>query len=238
MLAKPSGLLALAGLALATLVLRGRAGGPGLVGVGIGTLLALDAWHASRFDVPLTELLRAGNDDFWLERGAAARWEVLAAAGWVGDGARLLVLYGLAYAIARAAGAGARVGLAVGAGVALTWSLAGPLAAGEGLGYPFDGSLLGSVAWLAVGATMVAAPFFAGEDPLPRRAYAAILVWLARRSPSSGPRSGRTRRASSLPRGRRSHSWPQRRSRSRRSRSCAGESSSRSRRLLPSRSSR
>lgn len=180
-LAKPSGLLALAGLALATLVLRGRAAIVGLAGLGIGTLVALayDAWHAARFDVPLAELLRAGNDDFWLERGAAARWEVLAAAGWIGDGARLLVLYGLAYAVVRLIGAGARLSLAVGAGVAIGWSIAGPLAAGQRLGYPFDGSPLGIVAWLAVAATMAAAPFFAEKDPLPRHTYAALLVWLA-----------------------------------------------------------
>lgn len=180
-LAKPSGLLALTGIALATVVLRRRAAISGLVGVGIGTLVAVayDAWHAARAGVPLADLLRAGNDDFWLERGAAVRWEVFASAGWLGGGARLLLLYGLAYATARVAGAGSRVSLAVGAGVAFVWSIAGPLAAGQGLGYPLDGSFLGIVGLLAVCATMAAAPFLAAEDPLQRRTYAALLVWLA-----------------------------------------------------------
>ncbi len=180
-LAKPSGLLALAGLAIATVVLRGRTATWALAGAGGGVMLALayDAWQAARLDTALSDLLRAGNDDFWLERGAAARWETLASAGWIGDGARLLVLYGLAYGIARVAGAGARVGLGVAAGVAIAWSVLGPLAAGDGLGYPFEGSVLGVVSWLILAAVLVAAPFAAEDDPLPRRAYAALLVWLA-----------------------------------------------------------
>jgi hypothetical protein len=60
-LAKPSGLLALLGLAAATTLLRGRSAFYGLagVGIGVGIALAYDAWHAARFDVALTELLRA-----------------------------------------------------------------------------------------------------------------------------------------------------------------------------------
>jgi hypothetical protein len=180
-LAKPSGLLALAGLAVATVVLRGRRASWALAGAGGGVVIALayDTWQAARLDVALSDLLRAGNDDFWLERGAAARWEVLASAGWIGDGARLLVLYGLAYGIARIASAGARVALGAAAGVALGWSVFGPVAAGNGVGYPFDGSVPGVVAWLALAAVMVAAALFAEEDPLPRRTYAALLLWLA-----------------------------------------------------------
>jgi hypothetical protein len=69
-LAKPSGLLALGGLVLATTVLRGRAAILGLVGtaVGIGLGVLYDAWRAARLDSGLVDLLRAGNDDFWLER--------------------------------------------------------------------------------------------------------------------------------------------------------------------------
>jgi hypothetical protein len=180
-LAKPSGLVALAGVALATLVLRGRAATWGLVGAGLGVALALayDAWQAARLDVPLVDLLRAGNDDFWLARGAEARWEALASADWIGAGARLLVLYGLAYGVARAVGGQARVALAVGAGVALVWSVAGPLAGRGEVGHPFDGSILGIVAWLLLAGAMVAAPFFAEHDPVPRRAHLALLAWLA-----------------------------------------------------------
>jgi hypothetical protein len=180
-LAKPSGLLALAGLALATVVLRGRQSFWGLAGAALGVAVALayDGWQAGRLDVALVDLLRAGNDDFWLARGAAARWEVLAAASWVGDGARVLVLYGLGYAIARVAGGSARIALAVAAAVALVWSVVGPIASRGDLGYPFDGGTLGIAAWLVLGSAMVAAPLFAESDPLPRRTYLALLLWLS-----------------------------------------------------------
>jgi hypothetical protein len=180
-LAKPSGLLALAGLVLATVVLRGRAAIVGLAGAAIGVGLALlyDAWQAARFDVDLADLLRAGNDDFWLERGAAARFDAVVGAAWIGEGARLLVVYGLAHAVARAVGASARVSLAVGAGVAILWSIGGPLAADGSLGYPLDGSVVGLVAWVMLVAALVAATFLARVDPTPRRTYLALLGWLA-----------------------------------------------------------
>jgi len=180
-LAKPSGLLALGGLVLATAVLRGRTAIFGLVGAAIGIAMGIlyDAWQAARLDVGLVDLLRAGNDDFWLERGAAARFDAIAGGAWIGDGARLLVIYGLAHAIARAAGAGARVALGVGAAAAILWSVAGPLASDGELGYPFDGSAVGIAAWVALAAALVAAPFLASDDPIPRRAQVALLVWLA-----------------------------------------------------------
>jgi hypothetical protein len=180
-LAKPSGLLALVGLALATAVLRGRAAIFGLAGmaVGIAVGVAYDAWQAARLDADLGALLRAGNDDFWLERGAAARFDAVVGAAWIGDGARLLVLYGLAHALARTAGAGARVALGLGAATAVVWSVAGPLVADGEPGYPFDGSALGIVAWIALAAALVAAPFLATDDPTPRRTHAALLLWLA-----------------------------------------------------------
>ena len=181
-LAKPSGLLALGGLVLATIVLRGRASIPGLVGVVIGLAVALayDARQAARFDTTLGDLLRAGNDDFWRERGAAVRWETFVSAGWLGDGARLLVVYGLAYAIVRVAGARTRIALGVAAGVAILWSVGGPLAAGDGVGYPFDGTALGVAAWLVLAAALVAAALVAdGDDAFSRRVYAALLLWLA-----------------------------------------------------------
>ena len=146
-LAKPSGLLALVGLAAAAWVLSGRASVPGICGLGLGAAvgIAYDAWQASRLDVSLTALLRAGNDDFWLARGDAARLDALAGAAWLGQGARLLLVLGLAYGIARAVGGGARLSLRVSTALALVWSVGGPLLADGSLGYPFDGSVLGVV---------------------------------------------------------------------------------------------
>jgi hypothetical protein len=180
-LAKPSGLLALAGLAIATAALRGRGSVSGLtaLAIGVGVGLAYDAWQAARLDVALDVLLRAGNDSFWLQRGAAARFDALVGAAWMGEGARLLVLYGLAYGVARAVGAGARVALGVGAAVAVVGSVVGPPVAGDGLGYPFDGHPLGIVAWIVLSAALVLAAFVADEDPTSRRVYVALLAWLA-----------------------------------------------------------
>ena len=180
-LAKPSGLLALVGLSAATWVLSGRASVPGICGIGVGVAagIAYDAWQASRLDVSLTALLRAGNDDFWLARGDAARLDALAGAAWLGDGARLLLVLGLAYGIVRAAGGGARLSLRLSTALALVWSVAGPLLADGSLGYPFDGSVLGVVGWLGIAGALVAASFVVEDDTVSRRTYVALLVWLA-----------------------------------------------------------
>ena len=180
-LAKPSGLLALAGLAAAAWILWGRKAVGGMVGlaVGVGIGVAYGAWQASRLDVSLTSLLRAGNDDFWLARGDAARLDALAGGEWLGEGARLLVVLGLGHGIARAAGGRPRLALQLGTGIALAWSILGPVVANGSLGYPLDGSALGIVGWLGVAAALVAASFVVEEDGVSRRTYVALLVWLA-----------------------------------------------------------
>jgi hypothetical protein len=180
-LAKPSGLLALAGLVAAAWILSGRAALGPLLGVAGGTAvgLAYDAWQASRLDVSLTTLLRAGNDDFWLARGDAARLDTLAGGDWLGEGARLVIVLGLAFGIARAVGAGPRIALQVSTGVALVWSIAGPLVADGSLGYPFDGSVLGILGWLGAAGALVTASFVVEEDGLSRRTHLALVVWLA-----------------------------------------------------------
>jgi hypothetical protein len=180
-LAKPSGLLALVGLAAAGWVLSGRASVPRICGLGAGVAagIAYDAWQASRLDVSLTSLLRAGNDDFWLARGDAARLDALVGGAWVGEGTRLLLVLGLAYGIARAVGGGPRLSLRVSTALALVWSVAGPLLADRSLGYPFDGSVLGVVGWLGIAGALVAASFVVEDDAVSRRTYVALLVWLA-----------------------------------------------------------
>lgn len=180
-LAKPTGLLALAGLVGAAFVLQGRKAGRGAAGVaaGVAVALAYGVWQASRLNESLTDFLSTGNDAFWRERGAAARWDSLLRAEWYGQGLRLLVVFGLAHALARVAGARPRVALGFGASVALVWSIAGPAIADGEVSYPFDGSVLGIAAWLLLAAAMVAAPYFAVSDPVGRRTYAALLLWLA-----------------------------------------------------------
>ncbi len=180
-LAKASGLLALAGLAPAFLLLRGRLAVAGIAGLAAGTAIGLtyDAWQASRLDVALVDLLRAGNEGFWLERGIAARWDAVGRAEWLGEGVRLIVLFGLVHGLSRVAGARPRVALAVAGATAIVWSVAGPAVADGEAPYPFEGSAVGIVAWLCLAAAMVAAPFVAAHDPIERRTYAALLVWLA-----------------------------------------------------------
>jgi hypothetical protein len=180
-LAKPSGLLALAGLAAAASVLwrreaLARVGG---LAAGVAVAVAYDAWQASRLDVSLSSLLRAGNDDFWLARGDAARLDALAGGDWLGDAARVLVILGLAFGIARAVGAGPRLSLRLATAAALVWSVAGPLVADGSLGHPFDGSVLGIVGWLGVAGSLVIASFVVEDDAVSRRTYVALLVWPA-----------------------------------------------------------
>src|SRR5206468_12368413 len=83
-LSKSTGLVALAGLAAALLVLNGRRAVPGIVGLaaGVAAALSYDAWQASRIGSSLRSFVTAGNEQYWLERGAAARWDALARAEW------------------------------------------------------------------------------------------------------------------------------------------------------------
>jgi len=179
-LTKPSALLAFAGLVPALALVQRRAAGRALAALAVGVALALayDAWQAARIDIAVIDLVTAGNDEFWRERGAAARWDALARTEWLGAGLRLLVVFGLVHAIARAFGARPRVALATAAVAAIAWSIAGPLVADGSLGYPLDGSIVGAVAWLVLAAALLGAAALAVEDPLPSRVYAALLVWL------------------------------------------------------------
>jgi hypothetical protein len=180
-LAKPTALLAFTGLLPALVLLRGRAALRMAAGVaaGVGLALAYDLWQARALGARLSDFLTAGNDQFWRDRGAAARWDALARAEWFGPGLRLLVLFGIAHGLARVLGARPRVALAAAGGTAIAWSVLGPLVADGGVGYPFTGSAIGIAAWLALAGAMAAAPFFATADPVARRTYGALLVWLA-----------------------------------------------------------
>lgn len=179
-LTKPSALLAFAGLVPAIAVLRGRRAVLGISGLvaGIAVALAYDAWQAARIDVRLVDLVTAGNDEFWRERGATARWDALARAEWLGASLRLLVVFALVHGVARVLGAHPRVALAAGAAVSIAWSIVGPLVADGSPGHPFDLSILGLLAWLALVAALVGAALLGREDVVPRRVHCALLVWL------------------------------------------------------------
>ena len=179
-LAKPTGLIAFAGLAPAVIVLRGRAARGAVAGllIGSGAALVYDRWQAGRLHRHLADFITAGNDEFWRRRGAAARWDALARADWLGAGLRLLVVFGLVHALARVAGARPRLALGLAAGTAFVWSTLGPLVADRRVGYPFD-SPLGALGWLGLAAALALAPFLATRDPVARRTHGALLLWLA-----------------------------------------------------------
>ncbi len=183
-LAKPSGLVALAGVAAGTAVLLSperRRLATGLAAVVAGTTVGL-AYHvaqAHRLGVSLQAELTAGNSDFYLERGAAARADALLRAEWLGAGIRLAVLAGLLFSVARVAGARPRLALGIAGPGAVCASVIGPALAGDGVAYPFGGpSWLGVAGWLGLAAVLVGAAVVVRDDPVPRRGHAALLAWL------------------------------------------------------------
>ena len=100
-LSKPTGFIALAGIACATpLLLRGPGErrrliqGLATLALGVAAALAYDAVEAHRLHQSLYAFLHAGNTDYYLAQGAAQRWERIARADWLGEAARLPVLYG------------------------------------------------------------------------------------------------------------------------------------------------
>ena len=176
-LAKPTALLAFAGLVPAVLFLRARKGLPGLAaaGVGMGIALGYDAWQAARLDESLADFLSSGGtSEIWLERGANARWAALGSGDWLGEGLRLVVTFGLAHGVARALGARPGVALQLGGLLAVVWSVAGTVGSGELPG----AALVGTPVWLALVAAMLLAPFGAHVDPVTSRTYGALVVWL------------------------------------------------------------
>jgi hypothetical protein len=183
-LAKPTGLLSLAGLAAATLVLlhqrdavRRLVEGLGGLAIGAAAGLTYDIVQAHRLGETLNAFLRAGNSDFYLQQGRAARADAVLGAAWLGEGVRLLLLFGVLYALAQAAGLGGRVAAAVAGPVAILWSIVGPAVADGAAPYPFDHPGLGLVAYLLLAGSILAAPWLGVDDRLGRRAYIALLLW-------------------------------------------------------------
>jgi hypothetical protein len=185
-LAKPTGLLALGGLALAGVVLLYRRDlarrlALGLGGLALGAALGLtyDIVQAHRLGETLNAFLRAGNSDYYLQQGRAARADAVLGAAWLGEGVRLLVLFGVLYAVARVAGASARLAVAGAGPAAILWSIVGPAVADDNTPYPFAHVGLGLVAYLLLAGSLLAAAWFPVQDRLGRRVYGALLLWAA-----------------------------------------------------------
>jgi hypothetical protein len=138
MLAKPSALLALLGLAAAQLLVseswRSRLVyriAPITAGVALG--LAYDVVQAHHVNQGLRTFLQSGvNTDFYRTLADEARRFVLLDAGWFGDGLRVALLFAVAYTLMRVIGVRHRVSVMTAAPVALVASWLGPwLAARE-----------------------------------------------------------------------------------------------------------
>jgi hypothetical protein len=188
-LAKPSGLLSLAGLGLAAALFlwdgrRRSDAALGLVGIALGILIAFgyDLYEARRLGEGLSDFLSAGaNWEYWRIRAASTRVPALLRAAWLGEAVSILVVHGVVFGTARAVGVRLRLSLLLAGLTAVVWSLAGPMLADGELPRPLrePPSVL-LLAYAVLAACLVAAPVLAPrEDPVSRRTYAALLLWAA-----------------------------------------------------------
>ena len=186
-LAKPSSLPALAGLALCVLIgprvgLRRRVYGACAIAAGAGSAVVYDAVQASYVHMGLRSFLTGGTTDgFYAGLAGADRRRNLLDGSWLGPELRVVLLFALAYALARL-GLAHRVAVLVSVPVALVASWLGPhLAGAHGVrvGIFGSGSWVVEVAVLALAASLalaLAAPPAAVPD---RLLLARGLVWLA-----------------------------------------------------------
>ncbi len=187
-LAKPSALFGLVGLAAALAVaaraapaIRAHAIASGVaLATGTGVALLYDTIEARSHGTSLLDFLSAGNTSFYAEKAAAARWERLLQADWLGAGTRLPVLFGLALAVAHVVRARGRRGRLAALAVALAWSIGGPWLADGSVPAPWSGaSVLELVGTLVLVTVLVLAAAGEAPDPLRPWAQAVALVWAA-----------------------------------------------------------
>lgn len=185
MLAKPSALLALAGLALAQLVLneswRSRLlyrVAPIVGGIGIG--LVYDALQADYVHQGLRSFLQAGvNTAYYRSLADEARRYALLDGAWFGDGLRVAAFFALAYTLLRLFGVRHRLCVAVGVPLALVCSWLGPWVAAREA-HVTVGSLHSVGAGLAAAGTaaFLAAGLFSYESAVAsRRELLRFVVW-------------------------------------------------------------
>ncbi len=165
MLAKPSALLALVGLALAQLLLneswRGRLlyrVAPIVAGIGVG--LAYDLTQARYVHQSLRTFLQAGvNTDYYRTLANEARRYALLDGNWFGDGLRVAIFFALVYTGLRLVGARHRIAVLAALPIALLASWLGPwlaadqarLAVGSLHSAGAAAAAVGSAAFLAFG---------------------------------------------------------------------------------------
>jgi hypothetical protein len=138
LLAKPSALLALVGLALAQVLVTESWRAKLLyritpIAAGLGVGLVYDAVQADYVHQGLRTFLQAGvNTDYYRSLADAARRYALLDGAWFGDGLRVAAFFAVAYTVLRLVGVAHSLAVSVGTPVALLFSWLGPwLAAHE-----------------------------------------------------------------------------------------------------------
>lgn len=186
-LAKPTGLLALPGLAIGWLVYIGiRAGRrrflEGLVPLTVGGLagLACDYALARSLNESFIDFMRAGSESAVVAAASGQRWDVLLRAEWLGSALGLVIVYGLVYGLACALSGRRRFAAIVAAPSALLWSMLGPFVADGSAPFPLRaGSGLGLAAWIGITITILTAPLLAPVPVIDRRIFALLTVSVA-----------------------------------------------------------
>lgn len=185
LLAKPSALLALVGLALAHLLVdeswRSRLlyrTAP--IAAGLGVALAYDAVQANYVHQGLRTFLQAGvNTDYYRTLADEARRYALLDGAWFGDGLRVAAFFALAYALLRVAGLRHRLAVGVGVPFALLFSWLGPWLAARQADTTVGALHSTGAALAAVGtAAFLAAGMFAfGNSIATRSELLRFAVW-------------------------------------------------------------
>jgi 4-amino-4-deoxy-L-arabinose transferase-like glycosyltransferase len=185
MLAKPSGLLALVGLAVAQLLWNESWRSKLLyrfvpVAAGLGVGLAYDAVQAGYVNQGLRTFLQAGvNTAYYRALADESRRYALLDGAWFGDGLRVAAFFAIAYAVLRIAGVRHRLCVAVGVPAALLFSWLGPWLAAHRSDGTVGSLHSGGAAAAAVGtALFLAAGMFGfGNAVAERRELLQLTVW-------------------------------------------------------------
>jgi 4-amino-4-deoxy-L-arabinose transferase-like glycosyltransferase len=185
LLAKPSALLALVGLALAQLIVSESWRSRLLyrvapIGAGLALALVYDAVQAGYVHQGLRTFLQAGVDtDYYRTLADESRRYALLDGAWFGDGLRVAAFFALAYTLLRLFGLRHRITVAVAAPTALVFSWLGPwLAAHESDGSAGSFHSVGAaVISVGVAVFLAAGMFGYGNAVPPRRELLRLVVW-------------------------------------------------------------
>jgi hypothetical protein len=185
-LTKPSALPALAGLAGAVLLgprsdFRRRAFGAAAIAAGTGLGLAYDVVQARYVHLGLGDFLSSGTNGFYAQLADEQRRRVLLDGGWLGGELRVLLVFALAYALARLI-VQHRAAVVVAVPTAVVWSWLGPHLAGSGgwrVGVLGMGGTTEQAAVLVLAACLLLALNAPAESVPDRLQLARALVWAA-----------------------------------------------------------